>query len=154
MCGIYGGIGCWNRKNKERILSEKCGKILEKYMYSLSCSMTYASQPMAEYLRINTNKLVTVVYNGGIQENIDNENENPNPDIFCYCGNLGSAQGLDLVVKAFSDSLDDQAMASARLDFIGDGVEGDQIKALPKSLGIEDRVKFHGAKPKRMRPHL
>ena len=61
----------------------------------------------------------------------------PEKDYFCYVGRLSHEKGIDVLVRAAA-SLD-----TGRLLVVGDGPEGDRLKALARELGT-DRVEFAG----------
>ena len=61
----------------------------------------------------------------------------PEKDYFCYVGRLSHEKGIDVLVRAAA-SLD-----TGRLLVVGDGPEGDRLKALARELGT-GRVGFAG----------
>ena len=61
-----------------------------------------------------------------------------------FAGNIGGNQALDSAIRAMS-LLDVES--SACLNIYGGGSRLGQCMELTKSLGVEDRVRFHGRKP-------
>ena len=58
---------------------------------------------------------------------------------FLYVGQLIERKNVGALIRAFAG-----VGAKATLDVAGDGVEMDGLVALTRTLGIEDRVRFHG----------
>jgi glycosyltransferase involved in cell wall biosynthesis len=131
-------------------LMERVGKVLEWAAYRWSDRITCVSQPMRAYIEKRTKRPVSVVYNGAPRSQLGGATgPAPDPDVFCYAGNLGYAQGLDVMLDAFAAACRSPAMASARLRLVGTGaVEGD-LRAQAEHLGILGRVDFLGVRPKR-----
>jgi len=130
-------------------IMERCGSLLERLAYRFCDGLTCVSKPMKRYLSKRTSRPVEVVYNGAPQSQIDESGVAPDPRVFCYAGNLGYAQGLDGVIRAFS-----MFCASApgrgeyRLNLIGTGAVEAELRALAEELGIVSQVHFLGVKPK------
>lgn len=57
-------------------------------------------------------------------------------------GRLDKVKGFNRLIRAFS--LVDEKIKNAKLFFLGSGAEEQELKALAKSLNIEDKVKFLG----------
>lgn len=130
-------------------LMDRLGRILELAAYHYSDALTCVSQPMATYLRKKTNRQVTVVYNGAPEKQLNyNYSSKPDPLCFCYAGNLGYAQGLPEVFKAFALACKYPEMNGVILKLIGAGAVLDESKKLCEDLGIADRIKFIGVRPK------
>jgi glycosyltransferase involved in cell wall biosynthesis len=55
-----------------------------------------------------------------------------------FCGRLVREKGADLIVRALEE------MPGVRLDVVGSGPELDNLERLAASLGVADRVVFHG----------
>jgi glycosyltransferase involved in cell wall biosynthesis len=58
---------------------------------------------------------------------------------FLYVGQLIERKNVGALVRAFAG-----VSAKATLDIAGDGVEMDGLRELARSLGVEERVRFHG----------
>ena len=130
-------------------LMERLGKVLEVVTYRSADALTCVSRPMREYLLKKGRRPVTIVYNG-----IDAEEEaaaggEPDPDAFCYAGNLGYAQGIDTLLRAFAVACRNDEMAAASLTLIGTGAIANGAAELAGELGIGQRVHFRGAMQKR-----
>lgn len=63
-------------------------------------------------------------------------------DALLFVGRLTRQKGIDLLLRAVA-----LLPASISLDVVGDGEEGATLQALAASLGIDGRVRWHGAKP-------
>ena len=61
---------------------------------------------------------------------------------FLFVGRLTRLKGLDVVLRAMSE-LKEYAFT---LDVVGDGAQRTELEALTRELGLNDRVKFLGAK--------
>lgn len=60
-----------------------------------------------------------------------------------FVGRLNEQKGLALLL----DALARPALRSATLDVVGDGPDGDALRARAIALGVESRVRWHGALP-------
>ncbi len=58
---------------------------------------------------------------------------------FVYVGQLIARKNVGTLIRAFA-----ACSTKATLDIAGDGVEMDELAALGSSLGVADRVRFHG----------
>jgi glycosyltransferase involved in cell wall biosynthesis len=58
---------------------------------------------------------------------------------FLYVGQLIERKNVGALIRAFAG-----ISAKATLDIAGDGAEMDALRALARSLGVEERVRFHG----------
>lgn len=62
----------------------------------------------------------------------------PSPERLLFVGRLSPEKGLDVLLRALVGS-------PLQLDVVGDGPERDALYALHDTLGLTDRVRFHGA---------
>lgn len=63
----------------------------------------------------------------------------------CYCGRLVlKHKGLDLLLSALAITVNNHI--DAALELIGDGPDREKLKSMCKSLGLSERVTFHGVK--------
>ena len=70
-------------------------------------------------------------------------------DRLLFVGRLNAQKGIELLLRALG------AMRTrAHLEVVGDGPEADTLRALAASLGIADRVTWHGAVPQTALPAL
>jgi glycosyltransferase involved in cell wall biosynthesis len=131
---------------------ERIGLLLERAAYRFSDGLTCVSEPMARYLRERTKVPVTVVYNGTPRSQLascDRRSSNPDRNVFCYAGNLGYAQGLHGVLRAFERFTSyGSGLAKCRLRLIGTGALEGELRTLASALGIADQVEFLGVRPK------
>ncbi|MBQ8136033.1 MAG: glycosyltransferase family 4 protein [Clostridia bacterium] len=61
-----------------------------------------------------------------------------------FLGNLGKAQGLDILLEAAAGIPNENLM----LHFVGDGSEREALMETAARLGLENRARFHGRRPK------
>jgi glycosyltransferase involved in cell wall biosynthesis len=130
-------------------LMERFGKVLEWVAYTRSDALTCVSHPMKAYLGRRTKRQITVVYNGVPQSQLVAIGKCiPDAKVFCYAGNIGYAQGIDGLLRAFAIASKDPTMSGTVLEFIGDGAVMDESIALACELGLKDQVRFLGMMPK------
>lgn len=65
-----------------------------------------------------------------------------NPFRLLYVGSLEFRKGVDVLLRALADV----DLGDWTLDIIGKGPEGDRLQRLTRELGLEARVRFHGAR--------
>ncbi len=134
-------------------LAESLGTVLEHQAYRRSDGLTCVSRPMQSYLRARTPVDVDVVYNGTPEGQLAVGDPGIQPvdrSVFCYAGNLGYAQGLDGVLRAFARLAHDASiLPRPMLRLIGTGALERDLAELARTLGIADRVDFMGVRPKR-----
>ena len=70
-------------------------------------------------------------------------------DRLLFVGRLNAQKGIDLLLRALG-----AMRARAQLDVVGDGPDAASMRALAESLGIADRVTWHGALPQTALPDL
>lgn len=130
-------------------LSARLGRILEKLAYWHAHQITCVSENMAGYIRDRSNRPVHVVYNGVSTTKMPAYNvSGADPDRFYYAGNIGFAQDMEPMVRAFAKAKHDPVMAKARLIVIGDGVLRADMEALAQELDLGDAIEFPGPMPK------
>jgi glycosyltransferase involved in cell wall biosynthesis len=66
----------------------------------------------------------------------------PRSDALLFVGRLTRQKGVDLLLRALAE-----LPARITLDVVGDGEERASLAALAKALGVEGRVRWHGALP-------
>lgn len=128
---------------------ERVGKVLEWVAYRHCNALTCVSQPMKAYITARTTKPVFVVYNGILRNAVA---ESPSSTVargaFCYAGNLGHAQGLDGVLRAFARVRESAVDGECKLHLVGTGALEHELRQLASELGLSNSVEFHGALPK------
>jgi glycosyltransferase involved in cell wall biosynthesis len=60
-----------------------------------------------------------------------------------FVGRLVVRKGADLLLKVFKELIAE--VPGAELDIVGDGPEAGPLRELARKIGVEDRVRFHGA---------
>lgn len=137
-------------KIKRGSIIEVGGRLLERLAYRFPNALTCVSQPMARYLEQLTRRPVTVIYNGVPNSQIREMNgamagQNK---VFSYAGNLGYAQGIGDVLKAFALAARDPALLGAELWLIGSGVLETSLQSLTANLNLGGKVHFLGVRSK------
>ena len=70
-------------------------------------------------------------------------------DRLLFVGRLNAQKGIELLLRALA-----AMRARAQLDVVGDGPDAESLRVLAASLGIADRVIWHGALPQTALPNL
>lgn len=70
-------------------------------------------------------------------------------DRLLFVGRLNAQKGIELLLRALA-----AMRARLRLDVVGDGPDAESLRALAASLGIADRLTWHGALPHTALPDL
>lgn len=79
----------------------------------------------------------------------------PQPHRVGYVGVMGSQDGVDLLLQAWSLVCAGQDMDDASLELVGDGEARPPLERMARQLGVADRVRFHGyLRPDRFVPIL
>lgn len=71
----------------------------------------------------------------------------PDPRRIGYLGVMGSQDGIERLVAAWRQVVDQPDLADARLDLIGDGEARPALERQAAELGLGERVRFHGYLP-------
>ena len=122
----------------------RLGKILERWLYARADRMTCVSQAMQGYLVQASGKTVHVVYNGILRRPPQPPAQHVHRRIL-YAGNLGRAQGLDVLIAAFADARKrSKALAGWTVDFVGAGAIEDALRAGVDDLDLGGSVRFLG----------
>lgn len=123
-------------------------KKLVKYIYN-SCDCILASSPsfvpnIQKYLKTDKDRVKFWPQYATVQK------EEKNKDLFnkenfniVFTGNIGEAQGLDLVIDAAYELKETRI----RWQLVGDGRQQDYLKQKVKDKGLENIIVFHGRKP-------
>lgn len=124
----------------------RIGERMERFIYSRAAHVTCVAQPMAEYIRTKTDTPVTVVYNGTNASDITTQStraRGPNSDrTLLYAGNLGRAQQLDLLIRAWAKVSRSNGHSEWKLKFLGTGAVENDLKELATELGVSESVVF------------
>jgi glycosyltransferase involved in cell wall biosynthesis len=75
------------------------------------------------------------------------KSEAERPPHFMFLGRLVSDKGVDVAIRAFSMLITDKEIPNTsemHFTIVGDGTDMDLLKALAKSLSIDDRISFVG----------
>ena len=127
-------------------LAYRIGKRIEKYIYNCSDYITCVAKPMREYIAANTQKTISVVYNGVLEQDVGLEVK---PNTLCksngtrtilYTGNLGRVQQLDLLIHAYAELVEEGYMKNWNIRFIGAGALEDNLRELVSELQLDDNI--------------
>jgi glycosyltransferase involved in cell wall biosynthesis len=124
----------------------RVGERMEQYVYDQAAHITCVARPMQEYIRAKTRTPVTVVYNGARTSDIlDGPNgchDSSSGHTLLYAGNLGRAQQLDLLIRAWATVRDRNGHGKWTLKLLGTGAVEEDLKQLARDLGAGDSVVF------------
>lgn len=128
-------------------------KILVKYIYQQCDLILAASESFVENIRTylcDNKEKVKFWPQYSIVEKEKKQKELFDPENFniVFTGNIGEAQGLDIVIEAAKELKDNRI----RWQLIGDGRNEEQLKQKVRSYGLEEIVIFHGRKPEKEIP--
>lgn len=122
------------------------GEKMEKYIYDRAAHITCVARPMQEYIRTRTETPVTVVYNGTRVADIIAEgaggNGTKNSRTLLYAGNLGRAQQLDLLIRAWVNVHGRNGHHRWTMKLLGTGAMEKDLKELAKALGANGNIVF------------
>lgn len=143
----HGGYALESRK-KNRLLKTIYMALFERKLIKEAAAIhaigTYGE---ADQFDENTRKTkVCVVPNGHtLSEQHKKNYAKDGPLHLSYCGRLARAhKGLDLLLEAISQAV--REGVDVQLDLIGDGPDRENLESMTKSLGVINRVIFHGIK--------
>jgi len=126
----------------------RIGERMEQYVYDRAAHITCVARPMQEYIRAKTRTHVTVVYNGAkasdIMDGPDGHHGSSNGRTFLYAGNLGRAQQLDLLIRAWASVHGRNGHGQWTMKLLGTGAVEDDLKKLTRDLGTSDSIIFMG----------
>jgi len=123
----------------------KIGKRLEALVYKRAAAISCVSNPMAEYLRSVSGKPVAVVYNGvrrTMAEGLDAEGGDAARKRIVYAGNLGRAQGLEVLIQAFDDASASGVLDGWDLEFVGGGALEANLKEIAAATSRPAAIRF------------
>jgi glycosyltransferase involved in cell wall biosynthesis len=122
------------------------GEKMEKYVYDRAAHITCVARPMQEYIRARTETPVTVVYNGAKTSDIvighAAGNGAKNSYTLLYAGNLGRAQQLDLLLRAWVNVHRRNGRRCWTMKLLGAGAVEKDLKELARRLGANGSVVF------------
>lgn len=125
---------------------------VERYVYDQAAHITCVARPMQEYIRTKTKTPVTVVYNGVRASDIASRAEEADGDesnhTLLYAGNLGRAQQLDLLIRAWANIRGRNGHHRWSIRFLGSGASEKGLKDLARVLGVSESVVFVPAVPR------
>jgi len=124
----------------------RIGEKMEQYVYDRAAHVTCVAQPMQEYIREKTRTPVTVVYNGvkasDIMDRPDRLRDPHDGYTLLYAGNLGRAQQLDLLIRAWANVHGRNGNGKWTMKFLGTGAVENGLKELTRSLGAGESIVF------------
>jgi len=125
----------------------RLAKKVEVWLYRNANLVTCVAEPMADYIRTYTDK-VLVVYNGvparycsiePSKHNRISEAMTPDKINVAYVGNMGRCQDVGLIVRAALE-LKGEGKDNIRFFLIGDGVERSQLEQIAKEHGLNNVI--------------
>lgn len=119
---------------------------MSKNIYLACDHISVTSRPFIDYLHdVNGVKLKQMSY---IPQHADagylgmDFSAEPSDKVhFVYAGNMGKAQVLDVIVNAVAELRDRNDFT---VHFVGDGSKREALEETVKSLGVSDKIVFHG----------
>lgn len=140
---------CWddNLFFPNNKFKHKFGKILFQKAMDVSDKIVFVSNAgMNSYIenfKINTLN-ATVIYNGiGLDKLTAGERYNKNRSQkinITYIGRIESTKGIDMLIQAFRNIQN----SNVTLNIVGTGLKLEYYKNFVKTVGLEERVVFHG----------
>jgi glycosyltransferase involved in cell wall biosynthesis len=122
------------------------GEKMEKYVYDRAAHITCVARPMQEYIRTRTDTPVTVVYNGTKTSDIvvasAGSNGSGNGHTLLYAGNLGRAQQIDLLIRAWANVHGRNGHRRWTMKLLGTGALEKDLRELAKGAGVSGSVVF------------
>lgn len=122
------------------------GERMEQYVYDRAAHITCVAQPMQQYIRAKTRTPVTVVYNGTRASDIVAKpaggNGSTNDHTLLYAGNLGRAQQLDLLIRAWANVHRRNGHSRWTMKLLGTGAVEQELKELAAGLGVNGSIVF------------
>ena len=61
-----------------------------------------------------------------------------------YAGRIRTVKGVHVLIKAFAQLMENNPYRSVVLELAGDGTEMAEVEELAKTLGVHDKIRFHG----------
>jgi glycosyltransferase involved in cell wall biosynthesis len=125
----------------------RLGQRMERYLYRHADHLTCVAAPMRDYLVQQTERPVTVVYNGIATDSItavpvsSHPPEN-SPRVLLYAGNLGHVQQLDLLLEAMAQLSHEADLRGWQVQILGTGAQHENLRRLADQLHLDDRVRF------------
>lgn len=134
---------------KEKMLSYKIIRKLSKWIYGKANLIAVTSKPFKKYLNsvcdIDMKKMRYLPQYASSDLLYRDFTKKKNGLIeFIYIGNIGKAQNIDCILKAFSIIKDRKDI---KLHILGNGSEFKNMKSLANKLGLSEMVMFYGSKP-------
>jgi len=119
---------------------------LERYVYDKAAHITCVARPMQEYIRTKTRTAATVVYNGARTSDIAVQPKGGNGHeanhTLLYAGNLGRAQQLDLLIRAWANVHGRNGHHKWSMRLLGSGASEKELRELAGALGVNESVVF------------
>ncbi|OHB62422.1 MAG: hypothetical protein A2Y76_06735 [Planctomycetes bacterium RBG_13_60_9] len=124
----------------------RIGERMEQYVYDRAAHITCVARPMRDYIRARARTGVTVVYNGARASDVRTGpaegNGSQNGPTLLYAGNLGRAQQLDLLIRAWANVRGRNGHDRWTMKLLGTGAVEKELKELASSLRVGDSVVF------------
>lgn len=118
---------------------------MEQYVYDRASHITCVACPMRDYIQTKTKTPVTVVYNGARASDVSAGDLNVGSEderTLLYAGNLGRAQQLDLLIRAWANVSERNGACQWTVKLVGSGVLEKDLQQLAADLGVSKSVVF------------
>jgi colanic acid/amylovoran biosynthesis glycosyltransferase len=123
-------------------LTSRVARRLKRGVLGRAAAVLPVSEDIARTLELTGN---TPVLRMGVDAEAVREQvgvRTPEPGLLVSIGRLADKKGLDVLLQAMVN------VPNVRLEVIGDGPEGDNLRTQACDLGIADRVRFAGRQPR------
>ena len=123
----------------------RLGVRMEQYVYDRAAHVTCVARPMQDYIRSRSKTPVTVVYNGTRAADLAKFKARTGSEhrpVLLYAGNLGRAQQLDLLVRAWGNLSRRNRTVGWTVKLLGSGALEDDLRKLAVSLDLKDSIVF------------
>lgn len=125
----------------------RIGRSMERFFYRRASHLICVSQPMRDYLVTQSQRPVTVIYNGvepteeiapaTAAVSLDGQHR-----VVLYAGNLGHLQELDLLIRGFVQVQKEPQRSNWKLMLLGAGAQLEKLRSLVDELDAHQVVQF------------
>ncbi len=119
---------------------------ISKKLYRAADHIAVTSRPFIDYLEAEIGydkRKMSYIPQHADTSMLDIDFSAPDNGIadFMYAGNMGKGQTLDVIIRAVAELKDRNYFL---VHMVGDGSKREELEALAKELGVEDKVIFYG----------
>lgn len=136
---------------REGSLPMKMVGVVSRWLYRRCSRIAVTSPDFVEYLtgyhRLDAESVLYLPqYAEDMELKTEPQMQKPEEMVFMFCGNMGSAQYLEVIVEA-ARRLEVQKIDGYQVHFVGDGSAAADIRKMVDGYGLIDRFVFHGLQP-------